>query len=374
MRHLSFAVLAAVAATTAACALPTSGGADPEAAHVGKGGEAIRDGALATAYPEAVLLDVGNDGEDRLPCSGALVTPRVVLTSARCASADGDFRVTAPFARGETAWGTGALTYDDEDVAPAEAGDTHDLGLVFLDRPLYVGTYAEIALSPLGDGDRVVTVGRTEGDRVSDEECYESEPVDAADGSSLGFRHDYATSNILGSGDEGGPVFLEGTHRLVAVASSTVDGSALLARVNLVSGWIREEVARYGQGGGGGGGWPGGGPGWPGGGPGWPGGGPGWPGGHGHGHGGGDGHGHGHGEPGGGPGGPGWPGGEPGGGPGGPGWPGGGPGGPGGGPGRPGGGPGGPGGGPGRPGGGPGGGPGRPGGGPGGGGCGHHPC
>jgi hypothetical protein len=295
-----FAVLIPLSFSLAACVAPTTG--DDEA--VESAAQSIKGAAEASAYPEAVLIDTIQDGQATPFCSGALIAPRVVLTAARCASDYNRLRIRAPFAYGEEAWSRWATVYD---FTSSESlrGEVHDVGLIFLDHPIYLNAYPQLASWPLGDGDQVVSVGRVRDGENAGATAYVSEPVSVVSAASHGYRHDYAVAPLTEYADYGGPVFLPRSHTIVAVNAGIADGASLLARVDDVSGWIRQQVQRYESGGGNGwpggpgyppGGWPGG-PGYP------PGGWPGGPGGGGHG----DGDGHGHG--------PGWP--PPGGGPGG---------------------------------------------------------
>ncbi|MFT3775663.1 MAG: trypsin-like serine protease [Minicystis sp.] len=253
----------------------------------------IRAGATAGAYPEAVLVDGQRNGSLGEPCSGVLVAPRVVLTAARCVSGYDGFRVRAPFAYGREAWGRWSEVYGSYYGGSAGA-DANDIALVFLDRPIWLNGYPQLASYPLMDGDRVVSVGRARDGEISSSSMYMSEPVSIVDATSHGYREHYASTAITEQGDDGGPVFAANTHVIVAVNAGMADGATLFARTDGVRNWIRQRAAEYGDGTNQG--WPGGpggpGPGWPGG----PGGGPGWPGGPGGGHGDGDGHGHGHGD------------------------------------------------------------------------------
>jgi Trypsin len=295
-REFSVAALIALTGAVAACAAPEDGRTGSEA-------QRIQGGMAADAYPEAVLLDVTQGGAPDAGCSGALIAPRVVLTSGRCAYQLDGWQVRAPFADDQSAGGVRSAVYDYDRTADAPTSDEHDVGLVFLDRPIALDTYPDLATEPLQDGDEVVGVGRVLDGQGSSATMYVSQPLATTDAASDGFGFDYAVGGAIEHGDSGGPDFLADTHTIVAVNAGSVDGTALLARVDLLNQWIQEQIAEDTNGGGD--------PGWPHG--------PGWPGGPGDGHGGhgepGDGHG-GHGEPGDGHGGHGEPGDGHGGGPG----------------------------------------------------------
>ena len=130
-RHLFIAALIPASLSLAACAGPLPGDEQVESAQA-----RIEGGAVASAYPEAVIIDgVGQ------PCSGALLAPGVVITSARCAPAGGRVHVTAPFADDQASDGSGS-TADDGD------GLQHDVGLVYLDASIDLAAYPQLASSP----------------------------------------------------------------------------------------------------------------------------------------------------------------------------------------------------------------------------------
>src|SRR5262245_50831231 len=73
--------------------------------------EYIKGGTEATAYPQAVLIDM--DGGASGYCSGSLIAPRLVLTAGHCAYGFGSFEVSAPYASPpQTATSSHGETYD----------------------------------------------------------------------------------------------------------------------------------------------------------------------------------------------------------------------------------------------------------------------
>ena len=279
---LSLTLLVTLAASAAACAVPVATESDP----AGSEAQRIQGGLSAASYPEAVLIDVWKGGVAQPGCSGALVGPRTVLTSGRCATQFDGWTVRAPFASGQTAQGVSSAVYDFDRTADAPSTTEHDIGLIFLGAPIALSVYPQLATGPLAAGAEVVGVGRVLDGQASSSTLYASEPLAAADASGRGFLYDYAATGAIEHGDSGGPDFLLGTHTIMAVNDGSVDGTALLARVDLVSPWIQYQLSTA----------VGGGvvePGWPEG--------PGEPGeghgdGHGDGHGGGQGDGHGGGQ------------------------------------------------------------------------------
>ena len=252
----------------------------------GEATSALRATESASQYPEAVLLDDSNSAEGG-SCAGALIAPRVVLTSGDCAYSSRNLRVRA---------GSG----DEAGVVDSSRYPGRDVGLLFLDRALWLDSYAGVASSPVYASDRVVGVGRSE-DGGGYGAIAASDPVAVERGDDRGYDYDYVAQGLLDGRDEGTPFFLEGSHVVVAVGSRSTDGLDLLARVDGLGDWMRSEVERRSDHGGDWPTWPGGqGGGW--GHPGWPGGhgggghgSGGWGDGHGDGHGHGDGDGHGHG-------------------------------------------------------------------------------
>ena len=65
--------------------------------------EPIIGGSKATSYPEAALIDMNGSA-----CSGALITPRVVLTAGHCI-ASSSYNVTLPFAGSQKSTGKGSV-------------------------------------------------------------------------------------------------------------------------------------------------------------------------------------------------------------------------------------------------------------------------
>jgi hypothetical protein len=69
------------------------------------------------------------------------------------------------------------------------------------------------------------------------------------DGAQDGFPYSYGAEEIIQSGDSGGPVEVPGAspHAIVAVNSGAGGGSEVLARVDLVFGWIKTTVEQAGS-------------------------------------------------------------------------------------------------------------------------------
>jgi len=264
-RGFSLVGLATLVAAMGGCssgASATDPGA-PSNEAVNTGREPIIGGTPATGFPEAVLVDIQQNGQTTMGCSGTVIAPNVVLTAGHCV-ADGDgWNITAPYASGQTAHGSSSATFDwtqtDDDVSP----DEHDVGLVFLDAPISLATYPTIATAGLADGAQIVTVGRVKGGQMSRTALYQSPGSKVKSGTpSYGFKFDYAAPIVIEHGDSGGASYSVNTHMIVAVNSTGDTKTMLIARVDLVSSWIAQQIASHadgGQGGGQGGGGEGGG-------------------------------------------------------------------------------------------------------------------
>jgi MYXO-CTERM domain-containing protein len=75
-------------------------------------------------------------------------------------------------------------------------------------------------------------------------------PVQVSDGTPFGYPFDYAATDVIESGDSGGPVETTDGTIVVAVNSGGGGGDVeVLARVDLVYGWIQQQVAANGGGG-----------------------------------------------------------------------------------------------------------------------------
>jgi hypothetical protein len=210
---------------------------------------AIVDGALASRHEHAALLDIELTTGQMAACSGSVIAPRVVLTAGHCVVGSRGFRVKAPFAGQQRARGLG-MVYDYVDTTRQVNPEQHDIGLVFLDKPIVLTTYPRLQRRPLAQGARISKIGRIKDGKLSNSALFESRPMKVKDGKSIGFPYSFASDEVIQPGDSGGPDVVAGTDPpiIVAVNSGAGGGTEVLARVDLLAKWIDEQVATYGGG------------------------------------------------------------------------------------------------------------------------------
>ncbi|MBK8251598.1 MAG: S1 family peptidase [Polyangiaceae bacterium] len=208
----------------------------------------IIGGSKATGYPEATLIDMGYGSNIQSACSGALITPKVVLTAGHCIGNFTDFYVTLPFANGQKAKGKGQV-YDYTSNGNYVEPNQHDLGLIVLSTPLSIANYPLVANKPVPDGTKIQNIGRIDNGQFSNTALFISQPIAVKDAKNSGFPFDYITSEVIQPGDSGGPVVVAGTHNIVAVNSGAGGGTQVLAKTDLIASWIKQVVDANGGGG-----------------------------------------------------------------------------------------------------------------------------
>lgn len=198
--------------------------------------ESIIGGKKATDYPEAALIN----GQG-FYCSGSVIAPRVVLTAGHCAHGS-SFTVKAPFvnksARGTRVWTDYVAT--GEVVNP----NTLDVAVIILDTPIQLASYPKLGPDPIADGTSVVNVGRIQDGHLSTTTLYYGAPVAVRDGAPR-FPKAYLSTDIIQSGDSGGPVYAgTGANRTIVAVNSGAGGSTqVLARVDLAYAKIQQLIA-----------------------------------------------------------------------------------------------------------------------------------
>jgi hypothetical protein len=175
-----------------------------------------------------------------------VVAPRVVLTAGHCVTGGADgFLITAPFAGGQQAIAVQvASPYQStgESVNPRSV----DLAVIQLDRDLHLDSYPTIRKTQLPDDSQVVDLGRIRRGQPTNT-FFVSPPIRVRDASRFGFPFDYIASEVIESGDSGGPVIAAGTHEIVAVNSGAGGGTEVLARTDVAADWLDQQIAAAGS-------------------------------------------------------------------------------------------------------------------------------
>jgi len=202
----------------------------------------ITSGAPAPDLPEAVLLDVAADGISG-DCSGALVSPHVVLTAGHCVYQFTRWTATAPYAEGQTATASRAVVYDWNVHRGEPHPDIHDVALVLLDTPIVLDAYPSLASEEL-IGREARFVGRVQDDgEASNTDLFMSPPSELRDGASVGWPFTYVTDSYAHPGDSGGPVVLADDHHMIVGVDSGGNGKVEVStRVDLLHSWITEQI------------------------------------------------------------------------------------------------------------------------------------
>src|SRR5262249_12382042 len=151
MRHPCFRVMQPMAIAlfggVVACSATPSASDGEETA--GTSARAIVGGIPAPGFSEAVRIDSNKTTEPGdFICSGSLMAPRVALTAGHCVPDNTNWKVTAPYAGGQSATGSDGGLYDYIQDNGMIDPSRHDVGLVFLDSPIVLAAYPEVAAKP----------------------------------------------------------------------------------------------------------------------------------------------------------------------------------------------------------------------------------
>ena len=247
MRSSLVFAFATLLASSAACA-NGSNASSPGCVDTGGTSSAIIGGTVASMYPEAILVDMYQNGQMAAACSGSLIAPQVVLTAGHCVDGFDEWHIKAPFAKNQTAVSYDAETYDwNEGDAEVVNPDHHDVALIYLPSPIVISSYPQIAQVPVST-EPVVNIGRIQDGTFSQTALFVGDPIYLYDGTYQGFPYDYTSSVVIQSGDSGGPDEIAGAnpHMIVSVNSGAGDDSQVWARVDLLYDWIEQNVQLHG--------------------------------------------------------------------------------------------------------------------------------
>ncbi len=214
----------------------------------------IKGGSPAYDYPEAIFMNKKGQGF----CSGSLIAPKLVLTAGHCVTNFQQVEVVAPYASPpQTATGYKAAVFDYTDTSDSVNPNQHDVGVVFLSQPIQLSHYLQ--LDP-----QAVTIGQTKGHNIgrinngqlSYTDVFVGPLVKLLDGGDMGYPFAYYSNDITEPGDSGGPVVIPSAppRKVIAVCSGGGQGTQLMARLDLVHGWLQQQLAEAGGGGSGAGG------------------------------------------------------------------------------------------------------------------------
>jgi hypothetical protein len=207
----------------------------------------IIGGSKASAYAFAALVDMYVNGYSASACSGAVIAPRVVLTAGHCILGLNGWKVTLPYAAKQSKYTTKAATKYKGSGGSVDP-NSPDVGLVFFDQPFDLAAYPTIQGTKLPNGTKAMNIGRINNGYFSNTDLYVSKPLSLSDASSYGYPLDYIATEVIQSGDSGGPVVLPGgaPFTIVAVNSGAGGGTEVLARTDVVAAWIAQEIQNHG--------------------------------------------------------------------------------------------------------------------------------
>jgi hypothetical protein len=245
-RSLVGSLALGVVGTLVACSSPPGSSASER---TGQAKQPIINGTQASAYPEAALVDMYQNGQLYAYCSGSLIAPGVVLTAGHCVFQTQSWVVTLPYNGNQQINASNGTTYDWMVMGEQVDPNYHDIGLVFLDQPAQVtpSQCPVLASQELPDNSTIVNIGRIQNGQLSMSDLFVSPTLTVVDGAQAGYPYDYDAQDYIESGDSGGPDEVPNTtpHQIVSVNSGG-GSDEVLARTDTIYSWIQQQIQAHG--------------------------------------------------------------------------------------------------------------------------------